>query len=157
MVSRIADLWEMPGWLMSELGHIRTSREPNHMSALPPKADIRVTRRQVCFGPDSVEKVLCGEHAEFLKATDNLGGFEPGGPRQPKQNRSVASYSSYEGSSCRSSLRPDLRENFAAAAFSTFSTQSASRRHSSEMRAVKSECPTLAMTCPRWPSPLVPR
>ena len=53
------------------------------------EADIRVTRRQVCFGPDSVEKVLCGEHAEFLKAADDLDGFERGGPRQPKQNRSA--------------------------------------------------------------------
>ena len=41
------------------------------------------------FLADTVEKVLCGEHAEFLKAADDLDGFERGGPRQPKQNRSA--------------------------------------------------------------------
>src|SRR6516162_5137067 len=35
---------------MSELGQKQTLGEPNRMSALPPKADIRVTRRHV-FGP----------------------------------------------------------------------------------------------------------
>jgi len=36
---------------MSQTGQKQTSGEPNRMSALSPKADIRVTRRHVCFGP----------------------------------------------------------------------------------------------------------
>ena len=30
---------------MSEMGHLQTFDEPNRMSALPPKADIRVSHR----------------------------------------------------------------------------------------------------------------
>jgi hypothetical protein len=33
------------------LGHSQTFRGPKRMSALPPKADIRVARRDVCYGP----------------------------------------------------------------------------------------------------------
>ena len=37
--------------VMSVQGQKQTFGEPNRMSALPPKADIRITLRHVCFGP----------------------------------------------------------------------------------------------------------
>jgi hypothetical protein len=36
--------------MMSAMGQKQTSGEHNRMSALPPKADIRVTHRHGCFG-----------------------------------------------------------------------------------------------------------
>jgi hypothetical protein len=36
---------------MSASGHKQTFDQPNRTSALPPKADIRVAHRHVCFGP----------------------------------------------------------------------------------------------------------
>ena len=41
------------------------------------------------FMADTVEKVLRGEHDEFLRAADVLDASERGGPRQVKQNRSA--------------------------------------------------------------------
>ena len=38
---------------------------------------------------DTVEKVLRGEHDEFLRAADAPDASERGGPRQVKQNRSA--------------------------------------------------------------------
>jgi hypothetical protein len=39
---------------MSALGHMQTFGDSKRMSALPPKADIRVARRHVRFGPEAV-------------------------------------------------------------------------------------------------------
>jgi hypothetical protein len=40
---------------------------------------------------DSVEKVLCGAHAHFLKAADALDAVGCGGPVQSTQDRSAIS------------------------------------------------------------------
>ena len=61
-----------------------------HVIASVGRSDFTALVSEECrLSADTVEKVLCGEHAEFLKAADDLDGFERGGPRQPKQNRSA--------------------------------------------------------------------
>src|SRR5215831_8149198 len=42
---------DMPSTTIAEIGATRTFPEVCAMSDIPPKADIRVTHRHVCFGP----------------------------------------------------------------------------------------------------------
>jgi hypothetical protein len=75
---------------MSALGHYQTFGEPYRMSALPPKADIGVTRRHVCYGPaasaanarDAPDDAFLVLNAELLWA---LGQFDIA-PTEPALN-----------------------------------------------------------------------
>ena len=51
-----------PGPLMSALGHKRTFRDADAMSALPPKADIGTQSRNVRFVPEA-DILRCGNDA----------------------------------------------------------------------------------------------
>jgi hypothetical protein len=53
---------------MSAKGQKQTSGKPNRMSAYPPKADIRVMHRHVCYGP----KADIGEVPDDLPRTTSL-------------------------------------------------------------------------------------
>ena len=73
---------------------------------------------------DCVEKVLRAEHADFLRTTGVFDALGRGDHVNLARIARQSSYPSHEGFSCQNSLRLDLCEIFAAASFSTFSTQS---------------------------------
>ena len=80
------------------------------------------------LGADSVEKVLSAVGIQFLRAADAFNAVRHGGPHRLEQNLSATFFFAWRTHPQKKSAPASFYEDFALAALSTSSTESANSR-----------------------------